>query len=794
LLDKEFKDGGKSFPSFLVSNRQNRGDSLVTYSKKIWKKKEITTEEEIQKIAKELDVSQLFVEICMQRGLKTAADIRQFISIDETWFHDPFLLNDMEKTTERITEALANNEQITVYGDYDADGMTSTALLIEILESLGAQVNYYLPSRFVEGYGPDIEAFKKIIEDGTSLIITVDNGVTGHEAIEFANNHGADVIVTDHHEMPDTLPEAYAIIHPKHPQGDYPFKDLAGVGVTLKLAHALIGELPLEMFDLAAIGTVADLVSLTDENRAIVYYGLQMIEQTQRFGLMQLLTIIEKKPAEVTEETIGFQIAPRLNAVGRLGEATPCVELLVTHDPDKAKELALYVNEQNEERKAIVNTMTAEVTERLQHKADESEVIVLADENWHQGVLGVVASRIVEKTNKPTLLFSIDSETNIAKGSARSVDGFNLYKALVENEELFTRFGGHYMAAGMSAKIEQLPKIQAKLSTHAQTKTKIEAKQTIDAYTSLEDITIETIQEIEQLRPFGTANKKPVIACQDVSVLQKRRVGAEGNHLKLLVGQATDQLDIISFQNGDISDLLFEQQDIAISGYVEINEWNGFTKPQMQMLDVDIPGPFLIDERMNELTAKQFEQEAVDYIFYNKNSYEKNRGYISESANAMLLSNLADAKNYLAKQNIIIVDCPTSIAHFQATVADNEQLTIRCYFYKSDHLFLDGLPSRREFGKVYKYFASHKDMDLKNKGQILAKHLKMSNKKIYLIVKVFLEANFVIIDSGLLNINKVPKKQNIKSTKAYQKAKQQIEAEELFIYSSFKEVITATSK
>jgi len=766
---------------------------LVTYSKKTWERKEKTTKEEVEKIAKELDVSSLFVEICMQRGLKTAAEIRQFIDIDETWFNDPFLLYDMENTTDRITEALANNEQITVYGDYDADGMTSTALLTETLESLGAKVNYYLPSRFVEGYGPDVEAFEKIIEAGTSLIITVDNGVTGHEAIDFANDQGADVIVTDHHEMPDTLPNAYAIIHPKHPKGDYPFKDLAGVGVALKLAHALIGELPLEMFDLAAIGTVADLVSLTAENRAIVYYGLQMIAQTQRFGLVQLMHVIEKKPDDVTEETIGFQIAPRLNAVGRLGDATPCVELLTTHDSDQAKELATYVNEQNEERKRIVNTMAADVTEKIQQK-DAQEVIVLADEQWHQGVLGIVASRVVEQTNKPTLLFSIDSETNIAKGSARSVDGFNLYKALAENEGLFTQFGGHYMAAGMSAEVEQLPTIQEKLSTYARKSTKIEPKQKIDAYTSLENISIETIQEIEQLRPFGTMNEKPVIACKDVSVEQKRRVGVDGNHLKLMVGQATDQLDIISFQNGDLSELLFEQQDVTISGYVEINEWNGFSKPQMQMIDIDIPGPMLIDNRVNQLTVKEFEQEQVDYIFYHKETYEQSRQYIPESARAVFLPKLADAENYIAKQNMIIVDCPDSIAQFHATVADNEEFTVRCYFYKNDHLFLEGLPSRKEFETAYKYFVTHKDMDLKNKGQILAKHLNMSNKKIFLIVKVFLEANFVIIDDGVLNINKHPEKQDIQSTQSYQKAKQQLQAEELFIYSSFKEVITNSVK
>src|SRR5690625_3978932 len=411
--------------------------------------------EEITQLSNELNVSELFVKVCMQRGLTTKEAIQDFLTVDETWFHDPFSMHDMEKSVNRIIKALENFEKITIYGDYDADGMTSTALMVETLESLGADVNYYLPNRFVEGYGPNKEAFKQIIDKGTTLIISVDNGVTGHEAIALAQSHDVDVIVTDHHELPEMLPDAHSVIHPRQPECDYPFKDLSGVGVALKLATALIGELPVELLDLAAIGTVADLVSLTDENRAIVYYGLQMLENTQRAGLISLFNVLGKEPGEINEETIGFQIAPRLNAVGRLGEASPCVELLTTHEPDTARELAEYVDEKNEERKAIVDEMTADVIEKIKQEKEDSEVIVLADEKWHQGVLGIVASRVVEQTNKATLLFTIDPDSNIAKGSARSVDSLNLYEAFSTIEELFMQFGGHHMAAGMSAEIER---------------------------------------------------------------------------------------------------------------------------------------------------------------------------------------------------------------------------------------------------------------------------------------------------------------------------------------------------
>ena len=766
---------------------------MVTVSKKKWKNEEQIEDEKVKQLAKELDVSELFIKVCLQRGLTNAKAIRNFIKIDESWFHDPFLLHDMDKGMERIIQALESNEKITVYGDYDADGMTSTALLVEALDSLGANVNYYLPNRFIEGYGPNTQAFDKIIKDGTSLIITVDNGVAGHQAIEFAQNKQVDVIVTDHHELPENLPDAYAIIHPKHPKGNYPFSDLAGVGVTLKVVTALIGELPVEMLDIAAIGTVADLVSLTDENRAIVFFGLQMLQNTQREGLLQLFNVIRKDSEEISEETIGFQIAPRLNAVGRLGDASPCVELLTTHELQKAEELAMYINEKNEERKAIVEEITIDVLNKLK-KDSEAEVIVLADEKWHPGVLGIVASRVVEQTQKVTLLFAIDSDTKIAKGSGRSIPSINLYEALLENEELFTQFGGHHMAAGMSAEEEQLPNIQKNLSRYVSQLEITDSYQEIDAYIPIEDLSIDSIKELDQLRPFGTDNNKPIIACSDVHVLEKRKVGAEGNHLKLLVGQDDHQLDIISFQNGKISEVLYEQQVISVAGYVEVNEWNGFSKPQMQMFDLKLQGPAIIDQRTSELTKDHLNHPDTDYIFYNEKIYEKAKPLIPNSSRAILLKNEEEALAYKATQEMVIVDCPFSISQFQNTVLENVDFVIRCLFYKKSHLYLIGLPSRQEFTKVYKYLAKHKNIDLQNEGHLLVQQLKMESAKVFLIVKVFLEAKFVIINNGVLNIINNPKKRDLQKTKSFLESKQQIAAEELFLYSSFNEVIYSINK
>lgn len=761
---------------------------MVTASKKKW---EVNDEFEvafINELASELKVSPFFIKVCMQRGLDTVQKIQAFIQVDETWFHDPLLMHDMEKAVGRIVTALETSEKITVYGDYDADGMTSTAVLVEALESLGANVDYFLPSRFVEGYGPNVEAFERIIDEGTTLIITVDNGVAGHEAIKRANEMNTDVIVTDHHELPKELPEAYAIVHPAYPGGEYPFKDLAGVGVTLKLVQALLGDLPAELLELAAIGTVADLVPLTDENRAIVYYGLKIMQNTERVGLLQLFNVIGITPNDVTEETIGFQISPRLNAVGRLGEAAPCVELLLTYDTNRAHEIAQFVDQTNEERKQIVENMVKDVENELASNLHQ-DVIVMANESWHQGVLGIVASRVVEKTNKPTLLFTLDSTTKIATGSARSIEGFNLFEAFQTISNHFTKYGGHSMAAGMSAKIESLEDIQKDMNRIFVETEGIELTQMIDSYVSLEDVTTDAIKEVEKLRPFGTANEKPLIGIKDVQVLQKRNVGTNGDHLKLLVEKEDKQLDIISFQNGYINDVLSDQQQISVAGYLEINEWNGNVKPQMQMIDIDIPGPILIDNRTNRLTKEHFQIEEVEFIFYNKTSYTQWKEFISPKSTAILLPSETDAKSYTANKDMIIVDCPNSIEQFNLTLVNNEHFKIKTYFYKKEYLYLAGLPSREDFATVYKFIIKHKKIDLVKHGHLFVQRLKIDKNKIYLIVEVFLEANFVIINNGVLNVVEHPEKTELQNTKTYINAVAQFQAEELFIFSSFSELL-----
>ena len=398
-----------------------------------------TPDEAFLELAKAHKLDEMTSQFLYNRGIDSEEKLTDFLTLDISKLHDPYLLYDMDKAVSRLRLAIENGEQILIYGDYDADGMTSASIAKEALEMLGAEVQVYLPNRFTDGYGPNQSVYKYFIEQqAISLILTVDNGVAGHEAIAYAMEQGVDVIVTDHHSLPEELPEAYAIVHPEHPDGNYPFSYLAGCGVAFKLACALLETVPMELLDLVAIGTIADMVSLTDENRQLVAMGLQVLKTTERMGLQELLRQSSVRPEEIDEETIGFQIAPQLNALGRLDDPNPAIELLTGFDDEEAADIAKMIGAKNEERKALVKTIYNEAMDMV----DLSKPVqVLAKEGWHPGVLGIVAGRILEKIAQPVIVLTIDDGK--AKGSARSVEALDIFAALDGYRELFVAFGGH---------------------------------------------------------------------------------------------------------------------------------------------------------------------------------------------------------------------------------------------------------------------------------------------------------------------------------------------------------------
>jgi len=686
---------------------------------------------------------------------------------------------------------VGENLEIVSKGYLSLYGITSTAVLKETIEMIGGEVNYYIPNRFTDGYGPNTRVFEKLISAGTGLILTCDNGVGGHEAIAKANELGVDVIVTDHHELQSTLPDAYALIHPRHPNGQYPFKNLAGVGVAFKLATALLGEIPLEMLDLVAIGTIADLVSLTGENRALVKQGLAVLKESQRIGLIALCKVASIKQNEADEETIGFALAPRLNAVGRLGDAAPAVELLTTFDDEEAVRLSEMVNVKNSERQSIVKRITAEALEMVEEDSDQG-IYILAKQGWHEGVLGIVASKIVATTGKPAIVLNIDHEKGYAKGSGRSTSTYHLFHALEDTDHLITKFGGHQMAAGLTLPIESIANLRTELNAFLQQKegpNQLENACFVDEKLHISDVSIKAIEELQKLAPFGTENPKPVFLFEQVRVQEIKRIGSEKTHLKLNLIEEKATLDAIGFHLGSMAENIGAEAEISITGKLNINEWNGLRKPQLMLDDLVVKGTQLFDLRSTQVSPSIWQLPSADYVFFNDKNYNKYQEKIPVTGYSHLISNQKENKQFEMKTTkLILVDCPDNLTLLRELLQNSEPSNIYVSFFNQESVYLEGIPSRIQFSHVFKYIASHMDIDVRHKTKILSGHLKLKENMLIFIISVFFEAGFVTIQDGIMNIVSNIEKKELIDTKVYQKRLEKFAAEEALIYSHFAEL------
>lgn len=503
--------------------------------------------------------------------------------------HDPYLLTDMRKAIDRILIAAQNQEKVVVYGDYDIDGITASGVMIEALRAVGIDATSYIPDRFEEGYGINEAALAALKDGGVDLVISVDCGITSVAEAKWAQENGLDLIVTDHHTVPEVIPEAVAVINPKRPGDKYPFKELAGVGVAFKLAQALqqttgkpeIGQ-EKWLLDLVALGTVCDLVPLVGENRVFVTYGLKVLRRTRRVGLKSLAAVSKITTAEVTAEHLGFRFGPRMNAAGRLDNAACALELVMTPDETRADEIADQLEGLNQQRKADQEKIFREA-DAMAEEAGEEPVLVLASPEWSHGVVGIVASKLVEKWQKPVLVAQILGES--AKGSGRSVPGFNLTEALRQNESLLERFGGHYYAAGYTVKTQNLDELREGLirawEGRAQTETTAELEPEI-ALGSVESVGVELIDEIELLAPFGHGNRRPVVEISGLNVAEARPVGATKTHLKLaFTDKAGRKIDGIGFGMAPSHEGLMEGQILTAKGELNKNEYLGHVRPQL---------------------------------------------------------------------------------------------------------------------------------------------------------------------------------------------------------------------
>ena len=536
----------------------------------------------------------LCAAVLCARGVDTAPAASAFLAHGPDLLHDPFLLQDMEKAVERISRAIREQETLAVYGDYDVDGITATCLLTQFLRTLGGQVVSYIPDRTEEGYGLNNHAIDALARQGVTLIVTVDCGITAAQEVEYARALGVDVVITDHHQCKEVLPQAVAVVDPRRPDCSYPFPDLAGVGVALKLALALTApaqrpQVLLDYGELAAIGTVADVMLLQGENRALVHLGLERLADCSRPGLQALLREAGCPRGQVpTTVTIGYGLAPRINAAGRMEQAGTALELLLTQDPQRGTELAQELCQLNRLRQAIELEIFQHCDQLLTHTpALSAPVIVLAGEGWHQGVIGIVASRLAEKYACPAFMISLDGDKG--KGSCRSFGGFNLFGALERCAPLLDSYGGHELAAGFSIRRNNIPAFRAALCQLVEEFAGHQPMESsLDVDCEIPHCSLLSTQDVESLsllEPFGSGNPKPVFLLRSVCVLSHTDVGG-GRHLKLKLRRDGVVMDAIFFSANTAACGIENGQRLDIAFTLQINQFRGNRTVQLQLCDL----------------------------------------------------------------------------------------------------------------------------------------------------------------------------------------------------------------
>ena len=545
-------------------------------------------DEKVELLQNKYKVSSLLAKLILARNVELE-DVPEYLEPSIEKLRDPYMMKDMQKLVDRIDKAIKEKEQITIFGDYDVDGVTSINILMSFLLERGAKVNYYLPDRLEEGYGLNKEALKNIKESGSKLIITVDCGISAVSEVEYAKSIGIDICITDHHECPEELPKAYAIVNPKQKDDKYPFKMFAGVGVAFKVMSAiskkynLDDEAYLKYLDIAAVGTISDIVPLVDENRIIAMHGIRKIKVTENLGLKALIKIAGYKQIDST--MISFGLAPRINACGRMGDASLAVKLLFAKNINDAFTIAKKLEAQNKERQAVEKKIYEEAIAIInKEKLYEKNVIVLGKENWHHGVIGIVASKLTELYIKPVILVTF--ENKIGKGSGRTPFGFSLYDALEECKDLLIQFGGHEVAAGLTVREDKFEEFKQRFSEVASKKIEGEFEQIIeiDSEVCKQDLNKQTLLDIEAIKPFGQSNKEPVFIYRHLQIHSIRTL-MEDKHLKFVLKDGNNLIEAIGFSMGQRRDEVTVGQKIDVVCNIGINNYGGSKKVQLILKD-----------------------------------------------------------------------------------------------------------------------------------------------------------------------------------------------------------------
>ncbi|MCF7885990.1 MAG: single-stranded-DNA-specific exonuclease RecJ [Candidatus Marinimicrobia bacterium] len=560
-----------------------------------WKIKEFKTKK-VKEISENYNIPPILAKIFIDRNITTTKEISQFLNPEKQEHFDPYLCKDMDKAVVRIKQAKMNNEKVTIYGDYDVDGATSTSLLYLIFQKIGIECNYYIPDRENEGYGLSKEGIDSIKEEDSSLIITCDCGISAVNEIEYANSQNIDVIITDHHTVGDNVPDAFAIINPKQKNCEYPFPYLAGVGVAFKLAEALSQDFKLaknslhDLLDLVAIGTAADIVEMSGENRILVAEGLEQIRDTKNPGIRELLKITGLNNCQtISVSDIVFRISPRLNAAGRMASGSLAVNLLTTKSEVNAHQLATHLEKLNSKRRTIEDKTINDALLQLKsnYNPDDDKLFLLYKKNWHKGVLGIVASKLIDKYRRPAIMISVDND-NVGVGSARSIPGFDIYEVLSQCDSYLENFGGHPRAAGLTVNkynIEELKKDLTEIAEEHITDKMLVPTLEIDSVINFNQINQRTISLLKQLSPFGPANMKPVFVARNVGVSGIPRIVGK-NHLKFRATQNKIVISAIGWKLANLYEMLISNRPLDIAFVIEENKYNGMKEIQLNIKDI----------------------------------------------------------------------------------------------------------------------------------------------------------------------------------------------------------------
>lgn len=713
----------------------------------------------------------LLKRLLISRGIKTDEEMREFLNPLEFTPYQPNVFTDMEKTVERLSRAIDNQEKIVIYGDFDADGVTSTSLLYRTFSHLGANVSYFIPDREKEGHGFDTKALVKLMTAlKPKVIISVDCGISDAEAVNFIKSFKIDVIITDHHEAPEKLPDAYAIINPKAPDAldeNLSAKDiesltsLAGVGVAFKVATGLLQhygktDFVSSILPYVAVGTVADVVPLVHENRYLVTKGLDLISKGKHYGLKRLLERagynVEKG---LSAETIAFGVAPRINASGRLDTVEEAIKLLISENPQEIEMAISNLEEFNKIRQNLCQEVFAEADDMVQKEGSRNPAIILFNSKWHVGIIGIVASKLVEKYYKPTFLMTYSEETKQIKCSARSIEGVHLYEAISSISELLDGFGGHSLAAGLSFSPEKYPFKQVKEQLLRVVKEMTTGKDLkpflkIDLELTPDDITVDLVDEISKMEPFGQSNPSPVFAIKNLKLKQKRLMGENQNHLRLIVQQGANELTCVRWQQGDISLVAGDPLDVAF--HPQINEFNGNTT--VQLVVEDIHSEYLKEEEPEAAhKLKIYDHRKKTDILQQVNDYIKNtkQNIMVFAENRQILDMLKPFANISEKvftrdnpspcNSVMFFDYPADKETFENIIRETSPQSIHLMNY--DIKYFDDKEFLKTMAGMLKYAYNN------NGGKVelrrCASHLGKSISLVEKILELFEECGFLNI-------------------------------------------------